>query len=249
MARLHVECVAVPHGCPTCGVIAHVKDRRRVELVDLAMFGTPTRLIWHKRRFRCPESTCPMGTWTEQDDRIASSRLQMTDRAGRWITEQVSRCARSVSEVARELGCDWHTVNDAVIAYGTALIDDDPSRFGTVEALGLDEVLFVRLGERHRQCFSTSIVDVGRGQLLDVVPGRSGAGPTEWLERQGTHWCDQVRFATLDLSGTYRAVFDAKVPAAIQVADPFHVIKVRHEAPCNRGRVRGPPHRTVAAVR
>ena len=25
------------------------------------------------------------------------------------------------AEVARELGCDWHTVNDAVIAYGAAL--------------------------------------------------------------------------------------------------------------------------------
>ena len=34
----------------------------------------------------------------------------MTDRAGRWVTEQVGRNGRSVSEVARELDCDWHTV-------------------------------------------------------------------------------------------------------------------------------------------
>ena len=32
-------------------------------------------------------------------------------------------------------------------------------------------------------------------------------------------------------------------------ADPFHVVAVRHEVPCNRGRVRDPPLRAVAAVR
>ena len=72
----------------------------------------------------------------------------------------VGRCARSVNEVATELGCDWHTVNEAVIAYGEALVDH-PGRFATVEALGLDEALMVRRGPRRRQEFSTQIVDVG----------------------------------------------------------------------------------------
>ncbi len=48
---------------------------------------------------------------------------------------------RSVAEVARELGCDWHTVNDVVVAYGAALVDD-PDRIGAVDGLGLDETLF-----------------------------------------------------------------------------------------------------------
>ena len=39
-----------------------------------------------------------------------------------------------MSEVAVELGCDWHTVNDAVIAYGTALVDG-PARIGQPIAL------------------------------------------------------------------------------------------------------------------
>jgi transposase len=51
VVRIHVELEAVPQGCPSCGVVAHVKDRRRVELVDLALLGCPTRLVWHKRRF------------------------------------------------------------------------------------------------------------------------------------------------------------------------------------------------------
>jgi hypothetical protein len=59
-----------------------------------------------------------MGSWTEENERIGTPRMAMRDRAGRWVTEQVGRYARSVNEIATELGCDWHTVNDTVIAYG-----------------------------------------------------------------------------------------------------------------------------------
>jgi transposase len=59
------------------------------------------------------------------------------------VCEQVGRPGPTVAELARELGCDWHTVNDAVIAYGTALVEH-PDRIGDVDALGLDETLFCR---------------------------------------------------------------------------------------------------------
>jgi hypothetical protein len=96
LLRVHMEYVRVVRGCPH-----HVKDRPEVELVDLPVYGHPTRQLWYKRGFGCPEVGCPMGFWTEEDPRIASQRLSMTDRSGRWITEQVGRRARSVSEVAK----------------------------------------------------------------------------------------------------------------------------------------------------
>ena len=63
-----------------------------------------------------------------------AARTVLSDRPGRWTTRQVGKNARSVNEVADELGCDWHTVNDAVLAYGSALVDDDPKRFTLVRA-------------------------------------------------------------------------------------------------------------------
>ena len=60
-ARIHVETRASRLGCPDCGVVARVKDRSRVELVDLPLFGRPTRLVWHKRRWTCPDADCPVG--------------------------------------------------------------------------------------------------------------------------------------------------------------------------------------------
>jgi hypothetical protein len=72
-------------------------------------------------------------------------RLLVTYRAGRWLTRQIGKNGRSVQEIANELGCDRHAVNDALLRYGKALLND-PNRFGIVEAFGLNEVLFAREG-------------------------------------------------------------------------------------------------------
>ena len=81
-------------------------------------------LAWRKIRWAC-EAGC--GSFTEQAPAIAAPRLKLTDRAGRWATVQVGRHGRSVTEVAKDLGCGWHPVMDAVVAYGQALVDDpDP---------------------------------------------------------------------------------------------------------------------------
>ena len=141
--RVHVETTVAISGCTACGTRAWSKGRRHVELVDLPAFGRPAVLVWHKRRWCCPEAACEVGTFTEAQPAIAAARAGVTDRAGRWMTRQVGQ-GRAVSAVATELGCDWHTVMDAVVAYGTALIDDPglivgdqrKSRFGISESRG-----------------------------------------------------------------------------------------------------------------
>ena len=223
--RVHVETVSIVVGCAGCGTRAWRKDQRPVALVDLAAFGRPAVLVWHKRRWRCPESSCEVKTFTETQPAIAAARAGVTDRAGRWMTRQVGQ-GQPVSAVAAELGCDWHTVMDAVVAYGTPLVED-PDRIGHVTALGLDETLFVRTGAFKARSWVTSIVDVSSpAQLLDVVEGRTAKAPTAWLEARTQAWRDGIAWAALDLSGPYRKTFNDSVPDAVQVADPFHVIKL-----------------------
>jgi hypothetical protein len=136
----------------------------------------------------------------------------------------------------------------AIVAYGEVLVDD-PDRYGTVSALGLGEVLFVPAGRFRRAEFSTQFCDVRTGQLLDrdrkigKCPRESGSsrrealGATRSPSRPSTSLAPIVRCSRTSW------------PDATLAADPFHVVKVRHEAPCNRGRVRGPPLRAVAAAR
>ncbi len=255
---VHVECRVERPACAGCGTTARVKDRPRIGLVDLPAFGRPTRLWWHKHRWWCANPACAVGSWTGEDRRIAAPRLGLTDRAGRWVTYQVGKLGRSVAEVARELGCDWHTVNDTVLAYGEALVDDDPGRIGAVDALGLDETLFFRKGRWRTQQWATSIVDVaapGGARLLDVVAGRSATGPSEWLEARPAEWRNRVRYGVLDLSGPYRKVFDDTLDHVTQVADPFHLVRlantkldecrrrVQNETMGHRGRKTDPLYR------
>lgn len=80
--RIHLETKASSAGCPRCGVVARAKDRSRVELVDLPMFGRPVRLVWHKRRWRCADADCTKGSWTEEDHRIAAPRQVLTVQVG-----------------------------------------------------------------------------------------------------------------------------------------------------------------------
>jgi hypothetical protein len=143
---VHIELAGPRSVCLGCSQLAVVKDRETVELIDLAYGGRASRLRWRKVRRVCRNDDCDMITWTWDDTRIGFPRQALTQRAARWVTVQVGRYGRSVSEVADELGCSWPTVNDAVISYGEALVDDDPGRVGPVSALGLDEALFCRRG-------------------------------------------------------------------------------------------------------
>ena len=82
----------------------------------------------------------------------------------------------------------------------------------------------MRLGPFHRQCFSTQIVDVRAGQLLDVVPGRGSAEPMGWLAEQGPSFRSGIG-SGLDLSGPYRRVFE--VPdTTLVVKVLFHLTKL-----------------------
>jgi transposase len=210
----------------SCGGAVHRHGVREVVLVDLAVFGRPTRLVWRKQRWRCVGcGRC----WCDEDPELGAGRCALTTRAARWATLQVGRHGRAVADVARDLGCGWHAVMDAVVAVGEQLIDH-PDRIGTVNALGLDETLFARVGRFRTQLWSTQIVDVRRGQLLDVVPGRTAEEPCRWLAARPDAWRHQIEWATLDLSASYRTVFDTMLPDAVQVADPFHVVKLANTA-------------------
>ena len=81
-------------------------------------------------------SGCALRSFIEQDPTIGPQRALLTSRAARWVTVQVGRRGRPVDEVAAELGCGWHTVNNEVGRWGEALLEADTDRIGEVQAVG-----------------------------------------------------------------------------------------------------------------
>ena len=85
--------------------------------------------------------------------------------------------------------------------------------------LGLDEHFFTR-----KKGFATTLCDLRKHKIYDVVLGRSEAALEAYLQRlEGK---DQVRVVCMDLSSTYRALVRKHFPRARIVADRFHVIRL-----------------------
>lgn len=221
--ELMIEQVVEEVRCARCGGRAQVKERPVVRYVDLPVYGTPMRLAWRKHRMRCPQPGCPTRSWVLGDHRIAAKNCLLTTRAAKWATVQVGT-GRTVSEVAGELDCDWHTVNDAVTTYGRALLAADRKRLNKTSAIGLDETAFVKVGARNRKDYATTVADVEHHQIIDILPSRTYTEVAAWIDKQPAAWKERIRFGALDMSDAYAAVYSVILPKAAQVVDSFHAV-------------------------
>jgi transposase len=223
--ELLIEKVLGEVRCPACSERARVKERPVVHYVDLPVYGTPMSLAWKKHRMRCVNPECAKRSWVTEDHRIAAKACLLTTRAAKWATRQVGG-GRTVKEVADELACDWHTVNDAVCTYGEALLAADRKRMNSTSAIGLDETSFVRLGTKAQTAYATTVADVEHHQIIDILPSRTFTDVAAWLDKQPRGWKERVSYGALDMSSAYAAVYTVVLPKATQVIDPFHVISL-----------------------
>jgi len=233
-----VESPAALEGCRTCGVVAHSHGRRAVRLIDVPCFGRPVELVWRKRTWRCEESRCPAGSFTEQRQDLAPPRALLTTRACWWAIGQLRREHASVQGLARQLGTTWRTVWNAVEPLLQAMASD-PARFEHVTTLGVDEHIWHHVSTKPVQDGGrgpkelTGMVDLTRDQhgrvrarLLDLVPGRSGKAYADWLLERGESFRKGVKIAALDPFQGYKTAIDDQLEDAVAVLDAFHVVKL-----------------------
>ena len=225
---LYVETDADVAGCSSCGTRAVGHGRAHTMVRDLAISGRPTVLVWAKRRWRCCEPDCEIGTWCERSALIAP-RASLTERARVRLAEMVNVGGDSIAAAAGEFGVGWHTANQAVAAHTDPHVDD-PTRFDGVTAIGVDEKRFTNATAEHRTTFTTQVIDLDRHRVLDVISGRSRAVLGDWFTERGVEWCAQIRLATLDPAAGYRAALDEHLPNAVRVVDHFHAIKLANQA-------------------
>ena len=190
--------------CEGCGGPVWSKGYRSVVLVDLPAFGRPVRLRWRKRRWTCPNPDCEIRSFIEQDPAIGPERALLTSRAARWVTIGVGRRGRPVDEVAAELGCDWHTVNNEVVRWGDALLGSDTDRIGEVQAVGIDKKRCsggAAGGEPSSGALLSSTWEAT--SRFDIVGGRTADSAAAWFRSQPPEWLDGIRWA---VSGHVRSL-------------------------------------------
>ena len=89
--------------------------------------------------------------------------------------------------------------------------------------LGIDEHFFSR-----KQGFATTLCDLGKHKIFDIVKGRSEQDLRDYLNNLKGK--ERVRVVCIDLSSTYRSIIKKYFPNAKIVADRFHVIRlIQHQ--------------------
>jgi transposase len=248
-------------GCPECGVLARLHDRRRIDVRDLPAGGRPVTLVWIKRVWRCMEPDCPRRTWTEISEHIRP-RASLTERARREACRRVGQDGDTVARVAAQYGTGWQAIMTAVREYGAPLVDD-PGRLDGVQRLGVDETAFLAATAYHSTSFVTGVVDLTDrvARLLDVVDGRSGKVLCEWVSTRDTAWRERVEVAALDPFRGYATALHTSLPKAVRVLDAFHVTRlgfaavddvrrrVQQDSTGHRGRKHDPLYRIRRLLR
>lgn len=221
---IRVETTASVAGCGACGTRAVAHERRDTHVRDLPCFGRPSRLIWSKRRWRCPEVDCAAKTWTETSPHL-DAQVVLTRRAGAEACRRVGEHAEPVAGVASELGVCWWTVMNAVVEHGTPLVDD-PDRVGEVHQLGVDETSFLRANRHHSTIYATGLVDLEAHRVIDMTVGNAAADLRRWCANADSGWLARVEVVATDLTDSYAAGLSPHLAHVRRVADPFHVVRL-----------------------
>ena len=209
---VELEANASDSVCPLC----HQKTTRvhswyRRALADLPWADIPVTISLKVRRFFCSNVDCTRMIFCERLPSVATAWARRTER---------------LAETQRRIGLALGGAAGARLAAALKMqvgIDlmlglirrHHPTKTPGPRVLGVDDWA-LRKGQR----YGTILVDLERGTIVDLLADRSASRLTTWLQ---TH--PGVEIVTRDRSQTYADAIQAGAPAAIQIADRWHLLK------------------------
>jgi transposase len=217
LVTIFIAMAAPTAPCPGCGHAANrVHSRYTRRLADLPCFGIPVRLELTVRRFRCSSPDCPRRIFAERLPGFAGRYARTTDRL-----------RRSHEAIGYALGGEAGSRLAVLIAMPTSPdtllrrvkqlkeVPGPPPR-----VVGIDDWAW-RKGHR----YGTIVVDLERGDVIDLLPDRDANTAAAWLKAH-----PGVEVVSRDRSSTYAQAATEGASHAAQIADRWHLLKNLREA-------------------
>jgi transposase len=214
---VHLATTAPAAACPLCGYDTHrVHSRYTRRLDDLPCLGRCLRLQFAARRFVCPLLDCPRRIFVERLPGFAAPWARTTDRLG-----------QTQADIGSSLGGEAGSRLAAHLAMTTSpdTLLRRVKRFKNKSApppriVGIDDWAW-RKGQR----YGTIVVDLERGDVIDLLPDRDADTVAAWLKAH-----PGVEVVSRDRSAAYAQAATEGASQAEQVADRWHLLKNLREA-------------------
>jgi transposase len=203
--------------CPACGAPSdRVHSRYTRTVADLPFRDRPAVLRITVRRFRCPNAGCERSIFCERIPELTATHARHTGpltESHRTIGFVVG--GEAGARLAERLAMP--TSADTVLRRVKSAPEEagPPPRF-----VGVDDWAW-RKGHR----YGTILIDLERGRVIDILPGRDGVALKAWLRDH-----PDVRVISRDRWSAYAEAATEGAPQATQVADRWHLLKNLREA-------------------
>lgn len=198
--------------CPLCNKKSRkVHSRYRRHLADLPWADVPVSISLQARRFFCPNDNCPRVIFCERLPGVVAPWARRTERL-----------ARAQRAIGLALGGAAGARLSAILMMkaGIDLLLNLIRRMGKLEkppprVLGVDD-----WAKRRGHSYGTILVDLERGEIVDLLADRTGETLAAWLKER-----PDIEIVTRDRSPTYAEAIQEGAPQAVQVADRWHLLK------------------------
>jgi transposase len=217
--HLHIAARSFPRGrrCPDCGRVSRaVHSRYKRRLADLPSLGRSVSVHLRVRRFYCRNTDCARRTFVERLPKLVAPFARRTDRLA--AAQAQTGLALGGEASARLLcGLSMPASADTVLRLiKAAPLPDQP----VPRVIGVDD-----WAKRKGSSYGTIIVDLERHRVVDLLPDRTAATLTDWLRQQ-----PGIEVVARDRSTEYASGITAGAPAAVQVADRWHLLANMRQA-------------------